>query len=64
MRVYTHTRLKRPCRKCGEMFQPDGPHAKVCPKCNCKGKWRELRLTMEIHTIQISTSEECQEQEE
>lgn len=28
------TRLRRPCRKCGEMFTPDGKWVKLCYECN------------------------------
>lgn len=29
-----HKRLRRPCKRCGEMFQPSGKGCWICEKCN------------------------------
>ena len=26
-------RLKRPCKKCKKIYQPDNKYGKICPKC-------------------------------
>jgi len=30
--------FKKPCKKCGELFQPSGKYTKVCDKCKEKDK--------------------------
>jgi hypothetical protein len=35
-------KLKKPCKRCGKMFQPTGKAEKLCKKCFDKSrKWRK-----------------------
>jgi len=32
----TQKRFKRPCRRCGKLYQPTGKQAKYCENCKLK----------------------------
>ena len=41
MRVNTKPKLRRPCKRCEEMFIPNGRDVWICPNCNLRGIWRK-----------------------
>lgn len=52
MRVNTKPKLRRPCKRCGEMFYPKGRDNWLCPNCNLRGIWRK-KLADEKFQIKI-----------
>jgi hypothetical protein len=42
---------RRSCLACGQGFDSDGPHERVCPACKDTEEWRDLAAAAKGHIL-------------